>query len=301
MNLLIVGGSGFLSGTLARLAVAHHHDVTILTRGQRPAPDGVRQLTADRHDAETFAAAVAEADQRWDLVVDCICFTAEDAKQDLRVFADRTDRLVVISTDFVFEPTRRQSPQPEEGVFRQDDSYGAHKRRAERALIEGGGAVPWLVLRPGHIYGPGSQLGCLPLHGRDPELIDRLKRGETLRLVNGGAFVQQPIFAPDLAATILGCADGGAMPSAVYNVAGPDTVPSSRYYEHVAEALGVECNIDDQPTEPYLAQHPDHVQFCVDRVLALEKLRESKLPVPATPLAEGLKMHVEDLLARRAD
>ena len=33
-------------------------------------------------------------------------------------------------------------------------------------------AMQWTILRPCHIYGPGSQLGCLPLHGRDPKLID---------------------------------------------------------------------------------------------------------------------------------
>ncbi|MDP6453177.1 MAG: FtsX-like permease family protein, partial [SAR202 cluster bacterium] len=47
--------------------------------------------------------------------------------------------------------------------------------------------------------GPGSLLGCLPEHGRDPELIEKLQAGDTLRLVGGGHFLQQPIYAEDLA------------------------------------------------------------------------------------------------------
>lgn len=301
MNMLIIGGSGFLSGTLARLAVSQQHDVTVVTRGQRPVPDKIEAIAVDRHDRQAFGEAIDRADRRWDLVVDCICFNADDARQDLEAFAGRTDRLVVISTDFVFDPEARQSPQPEDGVFREDDSYGAHKRRAERVLLDAGDkAPPWFVLRPGHIYGPDSELGCLPLHSRDPELVDRLRRGETLRLVAGGELEQQPVFAPDLAETILAAADGGAVPSGILNIAGPDAVPARRYYELVARVLGVECKVEACPVDEYLAEHPEHRQFCVDRVLALGRLRESKLPMPATPLADGLGMHVEDLLAKRS-
>lgn len=301
MKLLIIGGTGFLSGTLARLAVSQQHEVTVVTRGRRPVPDMIPAIEVDRTDREAFSAAIDKADTHWDLVADCICFNADDARQDVAAFAGRTDRLAVISTDFVFDPAARQSPQPEEGVFREDDSYGAHKRRAERVLLDAGDdAPPWVVLRPGHIYGPDSQLGCLPLHSRDPELIDRLQRGEPLQLVAGGELQQQPIFAPDLAETVLAAADGGAMPSGIYNVAGPDVVPARRYYELIAEALGVDCRIDPCPVDAYLRDKPDHHQFCVDRGLALGRLRASKLPMPSTPLADGLRMHVEDLLARRA-
>jgi len=303
MNLLILGGSGFLSGTLARVAASQGHGVTVVTRGRRPTPADAKAVAVDRHKPKAFAKAIAKAarrepDERWDLVVDCICFNADDARQDLAVFADRARRLVVISTDFVFEPSKRQTPQLEEGVYREDESYGGHKRRAERVLEEEAGVLPWFVLRPGHIYGPGSELGCLPLHSRDPELIDRMRRGEPLRLVDGGRFRQQPVFAPDLAATILGCHDRGAMGNGVFNVAGPDTVESRLYYRYIADALDLECHVEAEPVDAYLQAHPEQEQFCVDRVLALGKLRGSKLPAPSTSLSEGLRVHVDDRVAR---
>ncbi|NQX00440.1 hypothetical protein HQ447_07250, partial [bacterium] len=41
LRILIIGGSGFVSGTLARMAVARGYAVTVVTRGQRAVPAGV--------------------------------------------------------------------------------------------------------------------------------------------------------------------------------------------------------------------------------------------------------------------
>lgn len=143
----------------------------------------------------------------WDLVVDCIAFDAADVQQDVAVFTARAGHLVMISSDFVFEPARRHFPQTEEGVFT-TQGYGGKKRQAELALQAADcGAMDWTVLRPCHIYGPGSLLGaaCRRM-GRDARLLVRLRAGEALRLVGGGHFLQQPILARDLSETILSLA-----------------------------------------------------------------------------------------------
>ena len=72
LNLLILGGSGFVSGTLARTAVAQGHKVTVVTRGKRPLPSNVAAINADRRERAAFAQAIAQSKQSWDLVVDCI-------------------------------------------------------------------------------------------------------------------------------------------------------------------------------------------------------------------------------------
>ena len=72
MNVLIIGGSGFVSGTLARRAVAAGHRVWIVTRGSRPTPDGVLRITVDRKDRTAYTKAITGLDVTWDLVADCI-------------------------------------------------------------------------------------------------------------------------------------------------------------------------------------------------------------------------------------
>lgn len=296
-KILVVGGSGFLSGTLARRAVAFGHKVWTVTRGQRPLPDSVTALIADRHDQEAFARVVAEAGTRWDLVVDCIGFVPDDVKQDFAVFRDRARHLVFVSTDFVYDPARRRFPQGEEAEFYTSEGYGANKRLCELELINGdSGDMEWTVVRPTHIYGPGSQLGCLPLHSRDPQLISRLRAGQILRLVAGGHFLQQPILARDLADLILSMAGNENTYSKVFNAAGPDIVESREYYAIIAEVLGVRLKIEEIPVSRYFTSNPGAAPFLCHRFYDLSDLEASGAEVPGTPVAQGLCEHVESLL-----
>src|SRR3954447_1232167 len=67
-SLLILGGTSWLGGAVARSAVERGHEVTCLARGMsgKP-PDGVRFVEADRWDAGAYAGV---SDQHWDSVLD---------------------------------------------------------------------------------------------------------------------------------------------------------------------------------------------------------------------------------------
>jgi nucleoside-diphosphate-sugar epimerase len=93
-------------------------------------------------------------------------------------------------------------------------------------IAAGTSALPWTIVRPCHIYGPASQLGCLPCHSRDAQLIARLRAGQPLQLVGGGYFLQQPLLAADLAQTILSMAGRQSTYGQIYGVAGPEIVVS---------------------------------------------------------------------------
>lgn len=298
-KILIIGGSGFLSGTLARACLEAGHRTWAITRGARPLPAGIIGLRADRHDAKAFEAAVAQTGEHWDLVVDCIGFDPADARQDLAVFRQRANHLVFISTDFVYDPPRRSFPQRLDAPCLMNETYGGKKRRCELELIDADpGPMRWTILRPCHIYGPGSLLGCLPDHGRDPKLIDRLRAGEALRLAGGGHFLQQPVFAPDLARLILAI---GGHPEAhgwTYPAAGPDIVESRRYYQIIADILGVELRVEELKVSDYLRDQPQSAPHLCHRVYDLTALQNDGLPLPATPLVEGLAQHVRSLLEK---
>lgn len=298
-KVLIIGGSGFVSGTLARMAVDHGHQVWIVTRGQKEVPAGVAALVADRKDRAAFAEAIASAGTEWDVVYDCIGYFADDARQDVEVFRQRTPHLGFISTDFVYDPPRRRVPQPEDSPYcLTDDSYGANKRRCELELINGDtGDMKWTIIRPCHIYGPGSELGCLPKHARDPELLRRLRDGEALELVGAGYFLQQPIFVRDLAAFFLSIMGNANSYGQIYNMYGPDIIQSRDYYQIIAEVLGTTARIAEIPVDRYREDHPEHVSFLCHRVATLDKMRAHGLAVPSTSIEEGLREHTESKIA----
>ena len=302
-TVLVIGGSGFLSGTVARAAVASGDTVAVVTRGRRPAPSGAHPFVADRHDRESFAAAVdsalALAGGRFDLVVDAIAFTPEDARQDVELFSDTTNRLVLVSTDFVYDPGKRRFPQREDDADYLADGYGGRKRAAEEVLVAAGtDALPWVVVRPGHIYGPGSELGCLPPVGRDPELLGRLRRHEQIELLGGGHFLQQPVFVGDLVRVVLelGRVDPSRCVGGVLNVAGPRIVESVEYYRLVARELGVDLAVTELPVDSYARAHPEKASFICHRFYDLARLAATGVRLPDTPLATGLREHVRSLI-----
>ncbi len=299
LNILLVGGSGFLSGTLARRAVAQGHHVWAVTRGQRDLPNGVTGITADRHDRDAFQQAIAGAGMEWDLTVDCIGYDPVDAKQDIAVFRDLTPHFVFVSTDFVFDPAHRTFPQPEESDhYLTNNTYGAKKRRCELEILNGDtGGMAWTILRPCHIYGPGSLLGCLPLHSRDQDLIAKLKAGEPLRLVGGGHFLQQPILARDLSDLVLSFHGNEQTCGEIFCAAGPDIIESVEYYRIIARILDApEPTIEEIPVSRHLTEQPQSVSFVCHRIYSLDKLESTGASVPSTPVEQGLREHVESLL-----
>jgi nucleoside-diphosphate-sugar epimerase len=231
------------------------------------------------------------------LVVDCIGFVPADARQDIATFRERARQLVFISTDFVFDPARRRFPQPEETDAFATAGYGGDKRRCELEFLQSDtGAIAWTIFRSCHIYGPGSLLGCLPEHGRDAKLVEKLRAGTPLRLVGGGHFLQQPIFARDLASLILSVAGNAKSNQQIFGTAGPDIIESREYYRIVAEVLEVELKIEELPVNSYLAAHSDSAPFLCHRIYDLGKLRSAGLAVPVTPLRDGLREHVLSLI-----
>jgi nucleoside-diphosphate-sugar epimerase len=296
-NILILGGSGFLSGTLAETARDEGHEVWVVTRGNKPVPSGLHHIQADRKEKSDFKKAMTQVSLHWDLAVDCIAFEADDLKQDIDVLEALADHLVFISTDFVYEPLSRHFPQSESPAVYNKDDYGGGKRAGEEVLLNyGDGPLKWTIFRPGHIYGPGSKLGCLPLHGRDSELIKKILAGETLTLVGGGHFLQQPIFAPDLARLILSVLGNEKSHGQIFNAAGPEIVPSRKYYEYIGKALIREIVIEEISVEKYARENPDRANFLCHRFYNLDKLREARLTAPSTPLEKGLAAQVKSLM-----
>jgi nucleoside-diphosphate-sugar epimerase len=300
-KILLVGGSGFLSGTMARCALREGHEVWTVTRGKRPSIAGVQPIVGDRKDRPAFAGVFATLRQTWDLVIDCIGFDAGDAKQDIEVFANRARHLVFISTDFVLSPDNRPWKVDETYERWNDTPYGSGKRAAEEVLLEysrraDASAMRATILRPCHIYGPGALLGCLPKHGRDPELIDRLKRGEAIQLIGGGFFLQQPVFAEDLWAMAISCMGNARSHGEIYFSPGAEIVESRVFYSIVADILGAKLAIEEIPISVYLKEHPEHRSFCAHRVYSTDKAHAHGLRIPATSLTEGLRRHVESIV-----
>ena len=293
MKLLVIGGSGQLSGRLVQLALQQGHQVWTVSRGQRPMPKGVRSIVADREDPEQFSAALAKAGVKWDAAIDCICMKAQHAQQDLAVLPQYTQRLAVVSTDSVYHPEHKTVPQTEEADYYMDDGgYGHHKRMMEEVFLRDGAHMDWTIFRPGHIFGPGFEIGCFPEQSRQKGLLAHMRADKPLRLVGGGKLLIHPIYVDDMALALLDCLDKPKAVREIFCIGGPAAIPNAEYYVLMGELLGHPAIIEEIPMEGYLEANPVYSGHLCQRSYDLSKLRSAGVRMPSMPMKEGLRRHI---------
>ena len=294
MNLLILGGSGQLSGRVSELALGQGHAVWAVTRGIRPLPDGVHGVTADRNDPQALRAALASCGVRWDAAIDCICRTPDHARIDLDILPAFTDRLAVVSTDSVYHPAHKRVPQTEEPAeYMHDGGYGDLKRQMELVFLACPDLLKTTIFRPGHIFGPGFLPGCYPEQSRQADLLAHIRADKPLRLVGGGDFLIHPIYVDDMALALLDCLHNPTAHGEVYCIGGPDVITNAAYYVCLGELTGHSVQIESVPLEGYLEAHPQYSGHLCHRCYDLSKLASAGIRMPDMPLREGLRRQVE--------
>ena len=86
MRILIIGGTGVISRAITRELLKRGMEGVLLDRGSKPVEFGrdVRSFVADRHDLEAVHRALGQ--ERFDCVIDMICFNRRDAEQTVALF-----------------------------------------------------------------------------------------------------------------------------------------------------------------------------------------------------------------------
>ena len=103
MRVLFIGGTGFISTAVSRMAIAAGLELYLLNRGladRRPA----RQPQPDRRHpppATTFAPRCEGLE--FDVVVDWIAYTPDDIERDLALFRGRVGQYVFISSASAYQ------------------------------------------------------------------------------------------------------------------------------------------------------------------------------------------------------
>lgn len=176
-RVLVLGGTGWLSGRLARRWVDAGAAVTCLARGGRPAPAGAALVVADRATADAYAEVAGE---EWDEVVDIssdpvAVAAAVDALGGQAAHWSYVSSLSVYAenTEVDADESAALAVPAEPG---DEYDYSRAKSAAERAVGTLGDRAA--ITRPGLIVGPGDptdRFGYWPsrfaLAGSGPVLV----------------------------------------------------------------------------------------------------------------------------------
>jgi nucleoside-diphosphate-sugar epimerase len=160
-HVLVLGGTAWLGGEVARVALTAGHDVTCLARGQSgTVPAGATFIAVDRTQPEAYASLPANA--RWDLVVD-VSRQPGQVRSALQALANRADHWVFVSTGSVYADHSRPGAGLEtpllpalQGDVASPEQYGEGKVACEEAC-EAYRGDDVLLARSGLIAGSGDR------------------------------------------------------------------------------------------------------------------------------------------------
>ena len=283
---MILGATGAIGRAVAtELADAGWE---VLGTGRDPArfPEslrerGVRFEAADRHDPAALRAVLADGA---DLVVDCLCYSAQHARALLE-HRRGIGSAVMISSKAVYidaegrhsnsdSPPRFSGPVSERqpvlepdfsGDYRSRAGYGPNKVAAEFTLLEAD--LPVTILRPSLVHGAGSR------QPREWFVVKRLLDGrDRIALSHHGRSANHPTAAWNLARAVAACARRPG--KRVLNVADPGEPTAADVVSAIAAACGRPLELVglDEHAPPELGWTPWHCwpPFLLDTTAAAE-------------------------------
>lgn len=266
---LVLGGTGLVGRAVARRLLAAGWEVDLTGRNAANMPGdiaeaGGRFLAADRHDSEQLVSALGSGA---DLLVDCICFTADDAKRLLPLLPEAGSTVMISSKAVYVDDAGRHSnsrtapyfegPIPEtqptmapgDGDYNSPEGYGANKVAAEHVLLDSG--QPVTVIRPSKIHGEGAR------PPREWVFVKRvLDRRPAVFLARRGVGVDHPTAAANIAALIGTVAAGPGQ--RILNCADPDAPSGLEISRTIARLLGHAWDevLLDEGADDGLGRHP---------------------------------------------
>lgn len=244
MNVLLIGGTGFISSSLVRNLVGQCHRVTLVNRGKTAsaftAP--VERLVADRTDPSELEGALAG--RTFDVVYDMVAYRPEESAAAARLLRGKTGRFVHCSTVSVYmisnqircPVTEDQDKAPVMAFWPRNPfgmGYGILKRQCEDVLwnAHDDRVFPVRMLRPTFVSGPRDPTG------RDFFWIERILDGGPLLVPGTGEHRFQQVYVEDVARMLVELGTSPGSGGKVFNIAGEETFTLNEYLERLCALL----------------------------------------------------------------
>lgn len=256
MKVLFMGGTGFISTAVSRMAIERGMELYLLNRGIRLSEiPGAYQLTGDIHHPESMLNALK--DLKFDVVVDWIAFTPEDVERDLQVFRGRTKQFVFISSASAYQkPVTNYIITESTPLHNPYWEYSRNKIACEELLMKAyrDEDFPVTIVRPSYTYNTYLPVaiggfGCYTL-------ADRLMKGKPIIVHGDGTSLWVNTHAEDFAKGFLRLLGNEKTIGQAFHITSDEVLNWNQIYQTIADVLGVEAKIVHIPTDFIIKEVP---------------------------------------------
>ena len=270
MKLLFIGGSGVISTDIVEQSILAGHEVTILTRGKRPAPQGAEHLICDIYDTENAKAALNG--RYFDVVADFISFTPEQLLPKLQMLRGLYKQYIFISSAAVYDRgygsmgTQLSAIPPFSGLISEDRTptanfgwdYARGKIACEHELIKEHllYGAEFTAIRPAETYNRRRIPGTFVCDGAWYTQLDRMLKGKPTIVHDMGLAHCPFTHAEDFARAFMGLYLNPKAFSQAFHITTRELLTWREVPETIARVLGVEPNLKFVPSKDLVYKLP---------------------------------------------
>lgn len=249
MRVLFIGGTGVISTAVSRQAIAKGLNLYLLNRGFRSAaPFGSHNLIADIYRPEEVRAALAGL--QFDVVVNWIAYTPADIERDLSLFKGRVGQYIFISSAAAYQkPPAHYLITETTPLHNPFWDYARNKIACEERLLRAHDeeGFPATIVRPSYTY---ETIFPVAIGGGSSyTLADRLKKGKPIIVHGDGTSLWVLTHAEDFARGFIGLLGNREAIGQAFHITSDEVQTWEQIYRTIAEALGVEANIEHIPSD----------------------------------------------------
>jgi nucleoside-diphosphate-sugar epimerase len=248
MKVLFIGGTGFISTSVSRLAIEKGFELYLLNRGMHASDlSGCKVLMADINNTREAMKAIGGLN--FDVVVDWVAFTKQDIERDLEIFRGRTGQYFFISSASAYQkPPLHYLINESTPLCNPFWEYSRHKIDCEdrlmRAYREEG--FPVTIIRPSLTYSINFPIaiggwGCYTL-------ADRIIKGKPIIVHGDGSSLWVVTHAADLAKGLTGLFGNPKAIGQAFHITSDEVLTWNQIYQTIGKALGIEPNMVHIPS-----------------------------------------------------
>ena len=290
--ILIMGGTTFVSSSIAKYLIKKSYEVDILTRGEKIVGYyGFREhIICDRKSSESMQEALEN--REYEFIFDISAYTRSDVDILLKsINRTRLQKYIFCSSGAVYKPSNIAiSESFEKGENPNWGNYGTDKKEAEDSIINSG--IPYVIFRPTYIYGEYNNLY------REAYFFDRIKNNKAIPIPYGNDTKTQFIHIDDLV-KIFESAMYNKNNCKIYNVTNPELVSWESLVKTCGAVMEKEPIIKNIDKNEIKLEVRSYFPFRdVTYILEIDELIKDGLYLPNISLKEGLgrayKWYIEE-------